>query len=56
MSAAPLLAANALQRSFSVKAGLFQPRQTLHAVNGVDVAVNRGEVLGIVGESGCGAG
>jgi peptide/nickel transport system ATP-binding protein len=54
MSEQPLLAAQALRRSFSVKAGVFQPRRTLHAVNGVDIAVNRGDVLGIVGESGCG--
>ncbi len=43
-----------LQRTFSVSAGLFKPRQTLHAVNGVDLAVQRKDVLGIVGESGCG--
>src|SRR6185369_4543885 len=49
-----LIRAEGLRRSFSVSAGLFQPRQTLHAVNGVDVTVERGEVLGIVGESGCG--
>ena len=54
MTAAPLLAAKGLERSFSVKAGVFQPRQLLRAVNSVDVAVERGEVLGIVGESGCG--
>ena len=54
MNAQPLLAANELRRSFSVKAGLFQPRQTLHAVSGVDVSVQRGDLLGIVGESGCG--
>ncbi len=54
MNAQPLLAANELRRSFSVKTGLFQPRQTLHAVSGVDVSVRRGDVLGIVGESGCG--
>ena len=49
-----LIRAEGLRRSFSVNAGLFRPRQTLHAVNGVDVTVERGEVLGIVGESGCG--
>ncbi len=49
-----LIRADGLYRSFSVKAGLFQPQQLLHAVNGVDIAVERSEVLGIVGESGCG--
>ena len=43
-----------LQRTISVSAGLFKPRQTLHAVNGVDLSVQRKDVLGIVGESGCG--
>ncbi|MDN3987013.1 ABC transporter ATP-binding protein [Zwartia vadi] len=43
-----------LQRTFSVSAGMFKARQTLHAVNGVDLSVQRKDVLGIVGESGCG--
>ncbi len=43
-----------LHRTFSVSAGVFKPKQTLHAVNGVDLSVNRGDVMGIVGESGCG--
>lgn len=50
----PLIQAQALRCSFSVNTGIFQPRQTLHAVNGVDLTVQRGDVLGIVGESGCG--
>ena len=49
-----LIQAEALSCSFSVKTAAFQPRQTLHAVNGVDLTVQRGDVLGIVGESGCG--
>ena len=49
-----LIQTHNLHRTFSVGAGLFKPKQTLHAVNGVDLTVNRGDVMGIVGESGCG--
>ena len=43
-----LLEARGLARDFRVAAG------TLRAVRGVDLAVARGESLGLVGESGCG--
>jgi peptide/nickel transport system ATP-binding protein len=49
-----LLEARDLTRSFSVSQGMFKGKRTLHAVNGVSLAIARGEVLGIVGESGCG--
>ena len=49
-----LLQAHGLTRTFRVGGGMFQPRRTLHAVNGVDLKLNRGDVLAIVGESGCG--
>ncbi len=49
-----LIQAQDVSRSFTVKSGMFQPRRTLHAVNGVDLQVERGGVLGVVGESGCG--
>lgn len=49
-----LLETQGLTRSFSVHSSMFQRRQTLHAVNGVDLRIEAGKVLGIVGESGCG--
>ncbi len=51
---APLLELHGVTRRFSVSAGLFRPRRALKAVNGVTLTINRGEVLGLVGESGCG--
>ncbi|HWX51069.1 MAG TPA: ABC transporter ATP-binding protein [Roseomonas sp.] len=48
MSEAPLLEVRDLRTHFGTGPG------AVRAVNGVDLAVHRGEVLGIVGESGCG--
>ncbi len=51
----PLLEVRGLEKHFVVKRTFFgRPLTTLRAVDGVDFAVQRGETLGIVGESGCG--
>jgi peptide/nickel transport system ATP-binding protein len=52
---APLLEIKDLQKHFPVYKGFFR-RQVgaVRAVDGVSFAINRGEVLGMVGESGCG--
>jgi peptide/nickel transport system ATP-binding protein len=54
MTTQPLLQASAVTREFTLGASFFRKGRTLHAVNGVDLAIERGDVVGIVGESGCG--
>ncbi len=49
-----LMEASAVTRSFTLGASFFRRGRALHAVNGVDLAIQRGDVLAIVGESGCG--
>lgn len=51
----PLLEVKDLKKYFPIRAGVFQ-RVVGHvkAVDGVSFTVNRGETLGLVGESGCG--
>ena len=52
----PLLRLEGVKKYFPVTRGiLFQRRiGDVHAVDGVDVEINRGETLGLVGETGCG--
>jgi oligopeptide/dipeptide ABC transporter ATP-binding protein len=50
-----LLTVEHLVRHFTVgRTGLFGPRQTVKAVDDISFSIRKGEVLGIVGESGCG--
>ncbi|MBU7314537.1 ABC transporter ATP-binding protein [Paenibacillus oleatilyticus] len=50
-----LLEVKGLKKHFPYKQGLFSRQKgVVHAVDGLDFTVNRGETLGIVGESGCG--
>jgi oligopeptide/dipeptide ABC transporter ATP-binding protein len=50
-----LLEAKGLQKAFPVKSGILgRTAGVLRAVDGIDLAIRRGETLGLVGESGCG--
>ena len=50
----PLLEVRDLRKSFPVGGGWLRQRRWLRAVDGVDLELNEGETLGVVGESGCG--
>ncbi len=49
-----VISAKNVTRTFMISAGAFRGKKPLHAVNGVSLDVKRGEVLALVGESGCG--
>ena len=55
-AAAPLVEVEGLTKSFVLRrgSGLGRPRLELQAVAGVSFTIDRGETLGLVGESGCG--
>jgi len=53
--AQPLLIVEGLTKHFSIRSGVLGRKSgTVHAVDGVSFSVAKGEVLGVVGESGCG--
>ena len=51
---APVMEARSLSRTFSVGASFWGARQTLRAVDDVDLVLRRGRVTALVGESGSG--
>ncbi len=50
----PVLELINVRRTFTVSQGLFKSQRSLHAVNGVSLRIQKEDVLGLVGESGCG--
>ena len=55
MNTAPILEIINLEKHFPIKTGLFnQVSGHVFAVDGVSINLNKGETLGLVGESGCG--
>ena len=52
---APLLRVSGLTKHFSIRGGLFgREKGRVRAVDGLDLEIDRGQTLGLVGESGCG--
>jgi oligopeptide transport system ATP-binding protein len=50
----PLLEVKGLKKHFSIIRGWKKEQVSVHAVDGIDLSIRRGETLGLVGESGCG--
>lgn len=53
-SAPPILEITNLTTRFSIKSGFGFSKGNIHAVEGINLLLQQGETLGIVGESGCG--
>ena len=52
--AQPLLQVQNLSKHFNISGGMFSAKSVVRAVDNVSLSVNKGEVVGLVGESGCG--
>jgi peptide/nickel transport system ATP-binding protein len=53
-TSAAMLEATDVTRTFMVSQGFMRGKKPLHAVNGISMTVREGEVVALVGESGCG--
>ena len=49
-----VLRAEQVKKYFPVQGGLGRPKRMVKAVDGVDLEVKKGEIYGLVGETGCG--
>ena len=55
MEKSSVIKAENISKSFSLESGFFAKKDTsVYAVNDVSFTLNRGEIYGLVGESGCG--
>ncbi len=43
-----------IKKEYAISAGMFHGKKKLKAVNGVNLSIPKGSILGLVGESGCG--
>jgi dipeptide transport system ATP-binding protein len=53
-AATPVLDARALAKHYAVSRGLFKPKASARALDGVSFTLHAGRTLAVVGESGCG--
>ena len=49
-----VLEAKDVTRTFMISSGFMKTKRPLHAVNGVNLQIRKGDVVALVGESGCG--
>ena len=50
----PIMRVTGLVKHFHMGGGLLARRHTVRAVDGITLSIDRGEIMGVVGESGCG--